>query len=66
MSYEKVAQNGAQPFVFQNIYLGSWYRAKVTVIFKPLPKANNSPIGENSPNPVALVLNAFLIVRERV
>jgi hypothetical protein len=26
-----------------------------TVIFKPLPKANNRPIGENSPNLVTLL-----------
>jgi hypothetical protein len=58
---EKVAQNIAQPVFFcQNLYITGAVENRspdpraTSVIFKPLPKVNNRPLSENSPNLVTL------------
>jgi hypothetical protein len=49
------------PVFCPNYYLHNWYRVKfspkIYVIFKTLPKVNNRPMGEHSPNLVTLMLN---------
>jgi hypothetical protein len=58
--YEKVAQSLAQTFICQNKYITGTVEkdgpkiCATSLIFKPLPKVKNRPIGENSPNLVTL------------
>jgi hypothetical protein len=55
MSCEKVTQNEAQPVFYQNLNItgavekSSSKMSSTSVVFKPLPKVNNRPIGEKSP-----------------
>jgi hypothetical protein len=58
--FEKIAQNVAQS-IFRKKIVRNFYREKrspkiraTSVIIKKLPKVNNHPIGENSPNLVTL------------
>jgi hypothetical protein len=57
---KKIAQSVAQPIfkskLISNIYFGqsSHKLWAIYVIFQKLPKANNRPLGKNSPNLVTL------------
>jgi hypothetical protein len=59
---EKDAQNVAQAIFCKNLYItGPTEKSSPEicanyVIYKPLPKVNNSPLGENSPNLVTLTV----------
>jgi hypothetical protein len=59
---EKVAQNIAQTIFCQNLYITGAVEKRspdtrvTSVIFKPLPKENNHPLGEFSPNLVTLYM----------
>jgi hypothetical protein len=59
MHQEKSANAGPKPFLsklIHNFYHGknSQNISATVVLFKKLPKGNNCPIGENSPNLVTL------------
>jgi hypothetical protein len=59
--WEKIAQNVAQAIICQNKYLHNSAVEKsgpkiwATSVIKKIPKVNNHPIGENSPNLFTLV-----------